>query len=31
MEDFLWGAWNGLTAWPVLIIHVFDWWERYPV
>ncbi len=31
MEDFLWGVWNGLTAWPLLIIHIFDWWERYPV
>lgn len=31
MEDFRWGIWNGLTAWPLLIIHIFDWWERYPV
>lgn len=31
MEDFLWGLWNGITAWPLLIIHVFDAWERYPV
>jgi hypothetical protein len=29
-EDLLWGFWNGLTAWIVLIAHVFDWWERYP-
>ncbi len=31
MEDVLWGIWNGLTAWPVLLVHVFGWWERYPV
>jgi hypothetical protein len=28
---FLWGLWNGMTAWPLLIIHIFDAWERYPV
>ena len=22
---------SGITAWPLLIIHVFDVWERYPV
>ncbi|MGE0133700.1 MAG: hypothetical protein AB7L91_06600 [Dehalococcoidia bacterium] len=31
MSDFLWGLWNGLTAWPVLIAHAFDWWDRFPV
>lgn len=31
MEDFLWGLWNGVTAWPLLVIHIFDAWERYPV
>lgn len=31
MEDFLWGLWNGITAWPLLIIHIFDIWERFPV
>ncbi len=31
MEDFLWGLWNGISAWPVLIVHVFDVWEQYPV
>jgi len=31
MEDFLWGVWNGLSAWPLLIVHIFDIWERYPV
>lgn len=31
MESFLWGLWNGLTAWWLLIFHVFGIWERYPV
>jgi hypothetical protein len=31
VTDFLWGLWNGLTAWPVLIAHVFGWWDRFPV
>jgi hypothetical protein len=31
MEDFLWGLWNGITAWPLLVLHVFSIWERYPV
>ncbi|GAB4338402.1 MAG: hypothetical protein Kow0010_26750 [Dehalococcoidia bacterium] len=31
MEDFLWGLWNGLTAWPLLVLHVFDVWRQYPV
>ena len=31
MEDFLWGLWNGLTAWPLLIIHAFGGWHRFPV
>ena len=31
MEDVLWGIWNGITAWPLLVLHVFDAWERYPV
>ncbi len=22
-EDLLWGFWNGLTAWVVLVFHVF--------
>lgn len=29
-QDFLWGFWNGLTAWIVLIAHVFSAWERFP-
>lgn len=31
MEDFLWGLWNGLTAWPVLVVHVFGGWSGFPV
>jgi hypothetical protein len=31
MEDFLWGLVNGITAWPLLILHVFSIWDRYPV
>jgi hypothetical protein len=31
MEDFLWGLWNGVSAWPVLIVHIFGVWEQYPV
>jgi hypothetical protein len=29
--DFLWGLWNGITAWPLLIMHVFGWLEQFPV
>jgi hypothetical protein len=29
-QDLLWGLWNGLTAWIVLIVHVFGGWEQYP-
>jgi hypothetical protein len=29
-EDLLWGIWNGLTAWVVLIAHAFGAWERFP-
>ncbi len=31
MEQFLWGIWNGITASPLLGLHVFDVWQRYPV
>ncbi len=31
MEIFLWGLWNGLTAWIVLIAHVFGALQQYPV
>lgn len=26
-HDLLWGFWNGLTAWIILIVHVFGGWE----
>ena len=29
--DFLYGLWNGLTAWPLLILHIFGIWSQYPV
>ena len=28
--DLLWGFWNGLTAWIVLVVHIFGGWEQYP-
>lgn len=30
-QHLLWGFWNGLTAWIVLIAHVFGGWERFPL
>jgi hypothetical protein len=29
-QDLLWGFWNGLSAWVVLIAHAFDAWDRFP-
>ena len=29
-QDLLWGFWNGLTTWVVLIVHVFGGWHEYP-
>jgi len=29
--DVVWGFWNGLTAWIVLIVHVFGGWPEFPV
>lgn len=31
IENILWGFWNGLTAWPLLVLHIFNVWERFPV
>lgn len=28
--DLLWGFWNGLTAWVVLLVHAFGGWKEYP-
>lgn len=25
--DLLWGFWNGIAVWIVLIVHVFGGWE----
>lgn len=30
-QDLLWGFWNGLTAWIMLIVHVFGGWHEYPL
>jgi hypothetical protein len=30
-QDLLLGFWNGLTAWVVLIVHVFGGWEGFPL
>ena len=30
-QNLLWGVWNGLTAWVILIAHVFGGWEHYPL
>ncbi len=30
-QDFLWGVWNGLIAWIVLLVHVFGRWEGHPL
>ena len=29
--DVLWGVWNGATSFGLLVLHVFDVWERFPV
>jgi hypothetical protein len=29
--EFLPGLWNRITPWPLLIIHVFGWWEQFPI
>lgn len=29
--DFLWGLWNGITAWPLLVFHLFGALIRYPI
>lgn len=30
-HDLLWGFWNGLTGWIVLIAHIFGFWDGQPV
>lgn len=29
-QDLLWGVWNGLTAWIILIVHVLGAGKSYP-
>ena len=29
-QEILWGAWNGLTAWVVLIAHLIGAWGDFP-
>ena len=24
-------GWNGVTAWPLLVLHAFGSWDRFPV
>lgn len=31
LVDFLYGLLNGVTAWPLLILHVFGLLTQYPV
>jgi hypothetical protein len=31
VEDLLWGLWNGVPARPLLVLHVFGIWDRFPV
>ena len=30
-SDLLWGLWNGVTAWAVLVVHLFGGWDQFPV
>lgn len=30
-HDLLWGLWNGLTAWIVLIVHLFGRLDDQPI
>lgn len=30
-QDLLLGYWNGLTAWIVLLVHVFGGWDGFPL
>jgi hypothetical protein len=31
LMDFLYGLLNGLTAWPLLLLHIFGLLSQYPV
>jgi hypothetical protein len=30
-QNLLWGFWNGVTGWIVLIVHVFGGWHAFPL
>jgi hypothetical protein len=30
-QDLLWGFWNGITAWIVLIAHALGAWGGFPL
>ena len=30
MEDLLYGLWDGITAWIVLVVHMFGGWDQHP-
>ena len=29
-QNLLWGLWNGVTAWIVLLVHALGGWHEYP-
>lgn len=31
LENFLFGLLNGVTAWPLLLLHVFGFLTQYPI
>ena len=31
LEHVLWGLWNGVSAWPLLVVYLFGFWPEYPV
>jgi len=31
LTDFLYGLLNGITAWPLLVLHVFGVFTQYPI
>jgi hypothetical protein len=30
-HDLLWGYWNGLTAWIIMLAHACGGWREYPL
>lgn len=31
LENFLFGLFNGITAWPLLLLHIFGIFTQFPV